>query len=101
MLVWSLPLPPIYSIEDLAQLIHDLKNANKYARINVKLVSKSAWVWSRPVLPKEADGHISGYDGGTGASPETSLKHAGLPLNRIVRSASDAGSERPPQPDHC
>lgn len=71
----------IYSIEDLAQLIHDLKNANKYARINVKLVSEvGVGVVAAGVAKGKADVVlISGFDGGTGASPETSLKHAGLP----------------------
>jgi len=75
------PHHDIYSIEDLKQLIHDLKNSNKYARINTKLVSEVgvgtiaagvAKAYSDVVL-------ISGYDGGTGASPQTSIKHAGLP----------------------
>jgi glutamate synthase domain-containing protein 2/glutamate synthase domain-containing protein 1/glutamate synthase domain-containing protein 3 len=75
------PHHDIYSIEDLAQLIHDLKNANKYARINVKLVSEvGVGVVAAGVAKGKADVVlISGYDGGTGASPETSLKHAGLP----------------------
>ncbi|MFH0908052.1 MAG: glutamate synthase large subunit [bacterium] len=75
------PHHDIYSIEDLAQLIHDLKNANPEARISVKLVSE---VGVGTVAAGVAKGKsdvvlISGYDGGTGASPETSLKHAGLP----------------------
>ncbi len=75
------PHHDIYSIEYLAQLIHDLKNANKYARINVKLVSEvGVGVVAAGVAKGKADVVlISGYDGGTGASPETSLKHAGLP----------------------
>ncbi len=75
------PHHDIYSIEDLAQLIHDLKNANKYARINVKLVSEvGVGVVAAGVAKGKADVVlISGYDGGTGASPETSLKHCGLP----------------------
>lgn len=75
------PHHDIYSIEDLAQLIHDLKNANKYARINVKLVSEvGVGVVAAGVSKGKADVVlISGFDGGTGASPETSLKHAGLP----------------------
>ncbi len=75
------PHHDIYSIEDLAQLIHDLKNANKYARINVKLVSEvGVGVVAAGVAKGKADVVlISGFDGGTGASPETSLKHAGLP----------------------
>ena len=75
------PHHDIYSIEDLAELIHDLKNANHNARINVKLVSE---VGVGTVAAGVAKGHadvilISGHDGGTGASPQTSIKHAGLP----------------------
>ncbi|MCK5111666.1 MAG: glutamate synthase large subunit [Arcobacteraceae bacterium] len=75
------PHHDIYSIEDLKQLIHDLKNANKNARINTKLVSEVgvgtiasgvAKAYSDVIL-------IAGFDGGTGASPQTSIKHAGLP----------------------
>jgi len=81
----SLISPPphhdIYSIEDLAQLIHDLKNANSEARIHVKLVAE---VGVGTVAAGVAKAHadvilISGHDGGTGASPLTSLKHAGAP----------------------
>jgi glutamate synthase domain-containing protein 2/glutamate synthase domain-containing protein 1/glutamate synthase domain-containing protein 3 len=75
------PHHDIYSIEDLAELIHDLKNANTQARINVKLVSE---VGVGTIAAGVAKAHadvvlISGYDGGTGASPQTSIKHAGLP----------------------
>ena len=75
------PHHDIYSIEDLAQLIHDLKNANPRARISVKLVAE---VGVGTVAAGVAKAHsdvvlISGYDGGTGASPLTSLKHAGIP----------------------
>ncbi len=75
------PHHDIYSIEDLAELIHDLKNGNKEARISVKLVSE---VGVGTVAAGVAKAHadvvlISGYDGGTGASPQTSLQHAGLP----------------------
>ena len=75
------PHHDIYSIEDLAQLIHDLKNANKHARINVKLVSEiGVGTVAAGVSKGKADVVlISGWDGGTGASPETSLKHCGLP----------------------
>jgi glutamate synthase domain-containing protein 2/glutamate synthase domain-containing protein 1/glutamate synthase domain-containing protein 3 len=75
------PHHDIYSIEDLAQLIHDLKNANPEARISVKLVSEvGVGTIAAGVSKGKADVVlISGYDGGTGASPETSLKHAGLP----------------------
>ena len=75
------PHHDIYSIEDLAQLIYDLKNANREARINVKLVSEvGVGTIAAGVCKAKADVVlISGYDGGTGASPLTSLKHAGLP----------------------
>ncbi len=75
------PHHDIYSIEDLAQLIYDLKNANRDARINVKLVSEvGVGTIAAGVAKAKADVVlISGYDGGTGASPLTSLKHAGLP----------------------
>ncbi len=75
------PHHDIYSIEDLKQLIHDLKNSNPGSRISVKLVSE---VGVGTVAAGVAKGHadhilISGHDGGTGASPLTSIKHAGLP----------------------
>ena len=75
------PHHDIYSIEDLAQLIFDLKNANRAARINVKLVSKAGvGTIAAGVAKAHADVIlISGYDGGTGASPISSVKHAGLP----------------------
>ncbi len=75
------PHHDIYSIEDLAQLIHDLKNANPRARIHVKLVSESGvGTVAAGVAKAHADVVlISGHDGGTGASPLTSLKHAGTP----------------------
>jgi glutamate synthase (ferredoxin) len=75
------PHHDIYSIEDLAQLIFDLKNANRDARINVKLVSEvGVGTIAAGVAKAKADVVlIAGYDGGTGASPLTSLKHAGLP----------------------
>ncbi len=75
------PHHDIYSIEDLAQLIFDLKNANQAARINVKLVSKTGvGVIASGVAKAHADAIlISGHDGGTGASPLTSIRHAGLP----------------------
>jgi len=75
------PHHDIYSIEDLAQLIHDLKNANPEARINVKLVSEvGVGTVAAGVSKGKADVVlISGYDGGTGASKQTSIKHAGLP----------------------
>jgi glutamate synthase (ferredoxin) len=75
------PHHDIYSIEDLAELIHDLKNSNTRARISVKLVSE---VGVGTVAAGVAKAHadvvlISGFDGGTGASPQTSIKHAGIP----------------------
>ncbi|MDT4972416.1 MAG: glutamate synthase large chain [Pseudonocardiales bacterium] len=75
------PHHDIYSIEDLAQLIHDLKNANAQARIHVKLVAESGvGTVAAGVSKAHADVVlISGHDGGTGAAPLTSLKHAGLP----------------------
>ncbi|MBK8867085.1 MAG: glutamate synthase large subunit [Actinomycetales bacterium] len=75
------PHHDIYSIEDLAQLIHDLKNANPSARIHVKLVSEvGVGTVAAGVSKAHADVVlVSGHDGGTGASPLTSLKHAGAP----------------------
>lgn len=75
------PHHDIYSIEDLAQLISDLKNANRKARINVKLVSEAG---VGTIAAGVSKGHadvvlISGHDGGTGASPLSSIRHAGLP----------------------
>jgi glutamate synthase (ferredoxin) len=75
------PHHDIYSIEDLAELIHDLKNSNHQARISVKLVAE---VGVGTIAAGVAKAHadvvlISGYDGGTGASPQTSIKHAGIP----------------------
>ena len=75
------PHHDIYSIEDLAELIHDLKNANRHARISVKLVAE---VGVGTVAAGVAKAHadvvlISGHDGGTGASPLSSIKHAGIP----------------------
>ncbi len=75
------PHHDIYSIEDLAQLIHDLKNANEHARVHVKLVAEvGVGTVAAGVSKAHADVVlISGHDGGTGASPLTSLKHAGAP----------------------
>ena len=75
------PHHDIYSIEDLAELIHDLKNANHWARISVKLVAE---VGVGTIAAGVAKAHadvvlISGFDGGTGASPQTSIKNAGIP----------------------
>ncbi len=75
------PHHDIYSIEDLAQLIYDLKNANRHARISVKLVSKAGvGIIASGVAKGKAD-HIliAGHDGGTGASPWSSIRYAGLP----------------------
>jgi glutamate synthase (NADPH/NADH) large chain len=75
------PHHDIYSIEDLAQLIFDLKNANRQARISVKLVSKAGvgTIAAGVTKAKSDVVLISGYDGGTGASPISSIRHAGLP----------------------
>ncbi|MBT5581896.1 MAG: glutamate synthase subunit alpha, partial [Acidimicrobiaceae bacterium] len=75
------PHHDIYSIEDLAQLIHDLKNANPNARIHVKLVAEvGVGTVAAGVSKAHADVVlVSGHDGGTGASPQTSIKHAGAP----------------------
>jgi glutamate synthase (ferredoxin) len=75
------PHHDIYSIEDLAELIHDLKNSNRHARISVKLVAE---VGVGTIAAGVAKAHadvvlISGHDGGTGSSPQTSVMHAGLP----------------------
>ncbi|MGH2915506.1 MAG: glutamate synthase central domain-containing protein, partial [Solirubrobacteraceae bacterium] len=80
------PHHDIYSIEDLKQLIHDLKNANPEARIHVKLVAE---VGVGTVAAGVAKAHsdvvlISGHDGGTGAAPMTSLKHAGIPWELVL-----------------
>jgi len=83
------PHHDIYSIEDLSQLIYDLKNANRFARINVKLVSEvGVGTIAAGVAKAKADVIlISGFDGGTGASPLTSLKHAGLPWELGIAEA--------------
>ena len=91
------PHHDIYSIEDLAQLIHDLKNANPRARIHVKLVAE---VGVGTVAAGVAKAHadvvlISGDDGGTGAAPLTSLKHAGAPWELgSRRDPADPRSQR-------
>ena len=95
------PHHDIYSIEDLAELIHDLKNANRDARISVKLVAE---VGVGTIAAGVAKAHadvvlISGHDGGTGASPQTSITHAGLPWELGPgRDAPDAGAQQPAQP---
>ena len=75
------PHHDVYSIEDLAQLIYDLKNANRHARVSVKLVSETGvGTIAAGVSKGRADGVlISGHDGGTGASPQASIKYAGVP----------------------
>ena len=75
------PHHDIYSIEDLAQLIHDLKNANPQASISVKLVSETGVGTVAAGVAKAKSDHIviAGHDGGTGASPISSIKHAGTP----------------------
>lgn len=75
------PHHDIYSIEDIGELIHDLKNANRYARINVKLVSEAGvgTVAAGLVKGKADVILISGYDGGSGAAPRTSIRNTGMP----------------------
>ena len=84
------PLHDIYSIEDLKQLIHDLKAANPEADINVKLVSEAGiGTVAAGVAKANADVvHISGHSGGTGASPKTSIKNAGLPWELGIAEAN-------------
>lgn len=83
------PHHDIYSIEDLSQLIYDLKSANREARINVKLVSEiGVGTVAAGVAKAKADVVlVSGFDGGTGATPLTSLKHAGLPWELGIAEA--------------
>jgi len=75
------PHHDIYSIEDIKQLIHDLKNANPEARVHVKLVAEIGvgTVAAGVRRPSRTSVLISGHDGGTGASPLTSIKHGGVP----------------------
>ena len=95
------PHHDIYSIEDLAELIHDLKNANHHARISVKLVAE---VGVGTVAAGVAKAHadvvlISGHDGGTGASPLTSIKHAGVPWELgLAETQQTLRAQRPAQP---
>ena len=86
------PHHDIYSIEDLAQLIYDLKRVNKEARVGVKLVATAGvGTIAAGVAKGYADNiQISGNDGGTGASPLSSVKHAGVPLG--TRAGGDAAS---------
>ena len=95
------PHHDIYSIEDLAQLIHDLKNANPSARIHVKLVSEvGVGTVAAGVTKAHADVVlISGHDGGTGASPLTSLKHAGAPWELgLAETQQTLAAQRPARP---
>ncbi|MFI5426027.1 glutamate synthase-related protein [Aeromicrobium sp. UC242_57] len=95
------PHHDIYSIEDLKQPIHDLKNANPSARVHVKLVSEvGVGTVAAGVSKAKADVVlISGHDGGTGASPLTSLKHAGGPWGaRPGRDPADAAAQRSARP---
>ncbi len=97
------PHHDIYSIEDLAQLIHDLKNANTQARVHVKLVAEvGVGTVAAGVSKAHADVVlVSGHDGGTGASPLTSLKHAGCAVGaRARRGPADAAAQRAAGPDH-
>jgi glutamate synthase (ferredoxin) len=84
------PHHDIYSIEDLAELIHDLKNGNRFARINVKLVSEvGVGTIAAGVAKAKADVIlISGYEGGTGASPQSSIYNAGLPWELGISEAN-------------
>ena len=81
------PHHDIYSIEDLKELIFDLKNANRDARINVKLVSEAGvGTIAAGVAKANADTIlISGYDGGTGAAPRTSIRNTGLPWELALK----------------
>ena len=91
------PHHDIYSIEDLAQLIYDLKNANEFADISVKLVSEVGVGTVAAGVAKARADHvtISGFEGGTGASPLTSIKHAGLAVgSRPRRNPADAGAQQ-------
>ena len=96
------PHHDIYSIEDIAQLIHDLKSANDRARVHVKLVAE---VGVGTVAAGVAKAHsdvvlISGHDGGTGAAPLTSLKHAGIPWELgLAETQQTLHAERPAGPD--
>ena len=92
------PHHDIYSIEDLAQLIFDLKNVNPKGLVSVKLVSEVGVGTVAAGVAKARADHvtISGFEGGTGASPLTSIKHAGSPVgDRPRRDAPDAGAQPP------
>ena len=89
------PHHDIYSIEDLAQLIYDLKNVNPDGQVSVKLVSEIGVGTVAAGVAKARADHvtIAGFEGGTGASPLTSIKHAGSPVgNRPRRNPADAGA---------
>ncbi len=95
------PHHDIYSIEDLKQLIHDLKNSNPRARVHVKLVAEvGVGTVAAGVSKAKSDVVlISGHDGGTGASPLTSLKHAGAPWELgLAETQQTLHPERPPRP---
>ena len=95
------PHHDIYSIEDLAQLIYDLKNVNPDGQVSVKLVSEIGVGTVAAGVAKARADHvtIAGFEGGTGASPLTSIKHAGSPLgNRPCRNPPDAGARAAAQP---
>ena len=95
------PHHDIYSIEDLAQLIHDLKNANPQARVHVKLVAEvGVGTVAAGVSKAHADVVlISGHDGGTGASPLTSIKHAGVPWELgLAETQQVLRAQRPARP---
>ena len=92
------PHHDIYSIEDLAQLIYDLKNVNPTGQVSVKLVSEIGVGTVAAGVSKARADHvtIAGFEGGTGASPLTSIKHAGSPVgDRPRRDPPDAGAEPP------
>jgi glutamate synthase (NADPH/NADH) large chain len=94
------PHHDIYSIEDLAQLIHDLKNVNGGARISVKLVSEVGVGTVAAGVSKARADHvtISGYEGGTGASPLTADARGFAVGNRPGRNPADAAAQQPAQP---
>ena len=95
------PHHDIYSIEDLAQLIYDLKNTNPAADVSVKLVSEVGVGTVAAGVSKARADHvtISGFEGGTGASPLTSIKHAGSPVgDRACRNPPDARAEQTARP---
>ncbi len=95
------PHHDIYSIEDLAQLIFDLKNVNPAGDVSVKLVSEVGVGTVAAGVSKARADHvtIAGFEGGTGASPLTSIKHAGSPVgDRPCRDASDAGAQPAARP---